>query len=159
MVLYALIIYNFLIIAYIIAVHKYKFSFKEYFIYLKNRKRFKKIKEKEEIFVYRLEYLNGIGPYRNKDILNYSEEINPTPYNDFKENLYLHMKYSGKIKKYKFGFETIEDLNNWFPKEQLDELMKIGYKVKKFSTKKYIKGNKQLMFIPINEIDMLTIKD
>ena len=109
-------------------------------------------KERKEILIYRYEK-NGIGPYRQVEFNPLEKEIldkedsdkNPLPINDFESHI-LFISANKIMSDFYFGFKSLEQLNNWFDKEDKKTLIDNNYELIKYSVSIYIESEKQVMF-------------
>lgn len=49
------------------------------------------------------------------------------------------------------GFNSINQLLDWFNQEELTELFNYGFVISKYKIKKSLEGSKQILFIPFNK--------
>jgi hypothetical protein len=100
--------------------------------------------------VYRIETVNGYGPYHTESRYIPFErraDAHPTP-----DDILDIMDMNGeRIKHYYFGFATITQLKRWFRKKDRDVLAKNGYRVSKYeiSDKYYYRNKTQAAFLKL----------
>jgi hypothetical protein len=145
--MYIIFFIDIYLIIYLFLFYRYNFYIEDYlyYIFFLRKYNIKEVKKNKKIF-FRLEKDNKLGPYKNKDISLKSTKNNPSPYVDFDKKFFIYMKYSGKLKKYLFGFESEYLLKKWFSEQTLKELYKKGYKIRKYESIEYFSTNKQSIF-------------
>lgn len=109
--------------------------------------------------VYRVENALGHGPYRALDLEHPDENIcvedpllemkddhsfrslrfHPTPSMDFDLKTFKKLWFNGQRDYYRFGFESLDDLYNWFD-GYTDLLKDFGFKIKAYNTHKVYKS-------------------
>ena len=106
-------------------------------------------------FVYRIEDINGTGPYRgktsaadswfNKTICNHSAKKRPGPGGCE----IMSEMYEDYLKEYCFAFSTMKQLERWFPKTDRDLLHDNSYYISLYSVPRefYIRATNQCIFI------------
>ena len=100
--------------------------------------------------IYRVEDCNGIGPYQNSNTFKFLSDfslqkhpmVNNSKIEDFAD------EHGYNVEDVFFGFESINQLKNWFSKKVLDNLYKINYHVAVYeiSIKYAVSDNKQVIF-------------
>jgi hypothetical protein len=112
--------------------------------------------QKPFVELWRIQNSKGEGPYQGMD--DYSqwtdpdhESRTPTPEFDpgFQQTSNEWRAYGGQ--KHKFGFESMEHLNNWFSPAEQQRLANHGYKPTKIKAKKVYSSGKQAFYEPYDE--------
>ena len=112
------------------------------------------------MIIYRVQNPLGEGCYQNQQQERWDEEHShsndmrkyPSPYYDEELKANLDAKgldsYDGKFEAYKFAFESLEQLNMWFTKEELEKLKDIEFEVYaiKIDKRCVILGDAQCVF-------------
>jgi hypothetical protein len=103
------------------------------------------------MIIYRVENDAGQGPYRLGHGVMWNKLFNPEqrPFPSMDPGL-EHILASKKdlIKDFFFGFNSLEQLRDWFEDEELISLDNIGFKIKTFDVPDalIIEGSAQLLF-------------
>jgi hypothetical protein len=69
--------------------------------------------------------------------------------------IWNYLKYENIQKNFKFGFESIEQLNEWFTEKEIKKMKYHGFEIKKYSSNIYFKTEKQLIFSNENYLQYL----
>lgn len=106
-------------------------------------------------FVYRIEDINGTGPYQgktsaadswfNKTICNHNAEKRPGSW----QCKIMSDMCEDDLKEYCFAFSTIKQLERWFTKTDRELLHNNGYYISVYSVPRefYIRATNQCIFI------------
>ncbi len=110
--------------------------------------------KRKSLFIYRLEHSKtGNGPYQTGwkyDTDRHYDENHPVPHRDKGISDFIKKK---NLKECKFpenvfcGFHTLDQLISWFNTKELLTLMFRGFVIKVYSSKRYIIGEKQVIFV------------
>lgn len=117
--------------------------------------------------VYRVEYINGEGPYHiyyttcnNPDMAFYQEcnflEYHMSPKQPGVllqgEPFYILKKKGKYFGDYKCGFSSIKQLKKWFSKKELELLKKYCFSIVVYKNViEFVESKKQVAFIPTTE--------
>jgi len=98
--------------------------------------------------IYRIQNCDGVGPYNSNvdgawSILSGHRTVNghPSPHDD------IGIKRRPKDEE-KCGFLSMEQLRNWFNKQELNQLKKLGFFIAEVKGRITAIGEKQILFIP-----------
>lgn len=102
------------------------------------------------MIIYRVENKDGDGPYIKGFTLMWdnsrqSRETNPSPQED--PTLANAIASQGiNVSQFRFGFKTLEQLEQWFSAEELARLKALGFEVKQVQAQLVIEGDSQILF-------------
>lgn len=121
-------------------------------------------------FIYRVEHLSVkaqdpvvfAGPYGVSPVLNSNEwaeenstRIRPTPTND-PLLIYAIADLNGTPwTNYFCGFDSLEKLNNWFSRYELENLFKLNFAIVRYEAEVVLQGESQDLFYPSSEREIL----
>jgi len=76
---------------------------------------------------------------------------------DFHNSCFLY-EFINTHREFYYGFETLNDLNNWFTSEELLNLKEMNFIIRVYETSSWIKFEKQMLFVrefeSIEDIDI-----
>ena len=123
----------------------FKISFSDIKFYFKNKdKIISSIASTKPLKIYRFEK-EGIGPYKRGILSSEESENKPTLYTEDRI-LYTYLLVFGKMKSFRFGFSSLEDLYNWFNEIDLKILEDTGFKLVEYESTEYFLTEKQVVF-------------
>lgn len=117
-----------------------------------------KIKEENNIIVYRVETAEGIGPYAfafelGENLSDFWQvkkhtKRNGCPCPEDDGLLPIINQLTRTHQKFLFGFTSKAQLYQWFNMEEITTLKKHGFKIKKYQAKTAYITKHQVLFIP-----------
>lgn len=102
--------------------------------------------------IYRIENAAGKGPYFGEPTdwcETFHCEMNGQPGPNDDQGIKGFWNSSPAHKQYRFGFESMAQLNTWFTPKELKALKRLGYKIvkiKETDCAKVVRGDKQVIF-------------
>lgn len=105
--------------------------------------------------MWRIQNSEGFGPYYRANAYVWAKTDDchqgpdhPGPNDDFTADV-VRLLDSDEGRELRFGFETLEQLNNWFTVEELDALAALGFTQTLIEAEKVYVGSKQVLFLPV----------
>lgn len=105
--------------------------------------------------IYRIQHRDdGYGPYRYRDFpyelwqcQDHEDQDHPSPWEDKDLCEVWRDHLSAPFGTLRFGFKSLDQLRNWFTREEQMKLAMLGFQVVKFHPRRVWHGAKQSIFI------------